>query len=160
MNPPLTDYLGACILKIVEGLGTKANFKNYTWLDEMKSDAVEDLVKRIHNYNPENNNSGKGKGSAYIYTSFIASQAFLRRIQKEKREQYYKYKNLLIIEDDPGVKGLIEESGQSDFHNKIADYERNFNENKEKQKERAEKRKPSIYRLFELCDAEEESTNL
>ena len=86
MPPPLTDEIGLCFLMIAEHLSRKPNFMSYTFREEMISDAVENCVQYVGNFNP-----AKSK-NPFAYFTQIIYYAFLRRIHKEKKQLYVKYK--------------------------------------------------------------------
>jgi len=92
-NPIVTNYIAECFLKISEGLSHKANFVRYTYREEMVMDAVENCLKAIENYNIEKATRTK-KPNAFAYFTQISWYAFLRRIQKEKKQQDIKLKYL------------------------------------------------------------------
>jgi len=92
-RPQVTEYIASCFLKIAEGLSHKANFVRYTYREEMVMDAVENCLKAIDNYNLETA-TRTGKPNAFAYFTQIAWYAFLRRIQKEKKQQDIKLKYL------------------------------------------------------------------
>lgn len=89
----ITDYIAKCFLKISEGLSHKANFVRYTYREEMVMDAVENCLKAIENYNIDKA-TRTGKPNAFAYFTQIAWYAFLRRIEKEKKQQDIKMKYL------------------------------------------------------------------
>lgn len=91
--PVVTDYIAQCFLKICEGLSHKANFVRYTYREEMVMDAVENCLKAIENYNIDKA-TRTGKPNAFAYFTQIAWYAFLRRIEKEKKQQDIKLKYL------------------------------------------------------------------
>lgn len=90
-KPQITDYIAACFLKIAGGLSHKANFVRYTYREEMMMDAVENCLKAIDNYNLETA-TRTGKPNAFAYFTQISWYAFLRRIEKEKKQQEIKLK--------------------------------------------------------------------
>lgn len=92
-KPIVTNYIAQCFLKIAEGLSHKANFVRYTYREEMVMDAVENCLKAIENYNLETA-TRTGRPNAFAYFTQIAWYAFLRRIQKEKKQQDIKLKYL------------------------------------------------------------------
>lgn len=92
-KPMITDYIARCFLKISEGLSHKANFVRYTYREEMVMDAVENCLKAIENYNIDKA-TRTGKPNAFAYFTQIAWYAFLRRIEKEKKQQDIKLKYL------------------------------------------------------------------
>lgn len=90
-HPVVTNYIATCFLKIAEGLSHKANFVRYTYREEMVMDAVENCLKAIENYDIEAA-TRSGKPNAFAYFTQISWYAFLRRIQKEKKQQDIKMK--------------------------------------------------------------------
>ena len=82
--PRMTEYIGECIYKIATRLSTRPNFINYTYRDEMICDAIENCIQYIGNFNVEKSNN------AFAYVTQICYYAFLRRIQKEKKQVYIK----------------------------------------------------------------------
>jgi len=93
-RPPVTDYIGECFLKIAEHLSYRPNFINYPFREEMIGDGIENCLMYAHNFNPE-----KSK-NPFSYFTQIIYYAFLRRIEKEKKQNYIKYKLLESAEDD------------------------------------------------------------
>ena len=87
-QPPISNYIGECFLKIATHLSYRPNFINYTYRDEMISDGIENCVQYIHNFNPEKSQN------PFAYFTQIIHYAFLRRIQKEKKQLEIKNKIL------------------------------------------------------------------
>jgi hypothetical protein len=79
-TPRITNYLGDCFLKIATHLSYKPNFVNYMFREDMISDGIENCVQYIKNFNPEKSSN------PFAYFTQIIHYAFLRRIQKEKRQ--------------------------------------------------------------------------
>ena len=86
--PRMTEYIGECIYKIATRLSTRPNFINYTYRDEMICDAIENCIQYIGNFNTEKSNN------AFAYVTQICYYAFLRRIQKEKKQVFIKQKQI------------------------------------------------------------------
>ena len=87
-KPRITNYLGECFLKIATHLSFKPNFVNYIFKDDMISDGIENCVQYIHNFDPEKSQN------PFAYFTQIIHYAFLRRIQKEKKQLEIKNKIL------------------------------------------------------------------
>jgi len=94
-KPPIPRYIGECFLKIANHLSFKPNFVNYMFKEDMVSDGIENCVQYIHNFNPEKSQN------PFAYFTQIIHYAFLRRIQREKRQLEIKNK-------------IIERSGYSE----------------------------------------------
>jgi hypothetical protein len=97
-KPVIPRYIGECFLKIANHLSFKPNFVNYMFKEDMISDGIENCVQYIHNFNPE-----KSK-NPFAYFTQIIHYAFLRRIQREKRQLEIKNK-------------IIEKSGYQEVFN-------------------------------------------
>ena len=87
-RPPISNYIGECFLKIATHLSYKPNFVNYMFREDMICDGIENCVQYIENFNPE-----KSK-NPFAYFTQIIYYAFLRRIQKEKKQLEIKGKIL------------------------------------------------------------------
>ena len=85
-KPRMTNYLGECFLKIATHLSYKPNFVNYMFREDMISDGIENCVQYIHNFDPEKSRN------PFAYFTQIIHYAFLRRIQKEKKQLEIKTK--------------------------------------------------------------------
>ena len=111
-KPPIPRYIGECFLKIANHLSFKPNFVNYMFKEDMISDGIENCVQYIHNFNPEKSQN------PFAYFTQIIHYAFLRRIQKEKRQLEIKNKILErsgfseVFGDDNTVDG----SNYSDYN--------------------------------------------
>ena len=84
--PMVTNYIGECFLKIANHLSYRPNFINYTYRDDMISDGIENCLQYMRNFNPEKSNN------PFAYFTQIIYYAFIRRIQKEKKQQEVKQK--------------------------------------------------------------------
>ena len=115
-KPTIPNYLGECFLKIANHLSYKPNFVNYMFREDMISDGIENCVQYIHNFDPE-----KSK-NPFAYFTQVIHYAFLRRIQKEKKQLDIKTK---IIErtgfDEVMMVDENAMSGSSSDYNTIKD---------------------------------------
>ena len=102
---PIPRYIGECFLKIANHLSFKPNFVNYMFKEDMISDGIENCVQYIHNFNPEKSQN------PFAYFTQIIHYAFLRRIQREKRQLEIKNKIIErsgyseVFSDDNSVDG-------------------------------------------------------
>jgi DNA-directed RNA polymerase specialized sigma subunit len=79
-NPRVPDYVGECFLKIANHLSYRPNFINYTYRDDMISDGIENCLQYLNNFDGEKSNN------PFAYFTQIIYYAFIRRIQKEKKQ--------------------------------------------------------------------------
>ena len=110
-KPPIPRYIGECFLKIANHLSFKPNFVNYMFKEDMISDGIENCVQYIHNFDPE-----KSK-NPFAYFTQIIHYAFLRRIQREKRQLEIKNKIL----ERSGYSEVFDDSNKIDGDN-YSDY--------------------------------------
>ena len=109
-KPRITNYLGECFLKIATHLSYKPNFVNYMFRDDMISDGIENCVQYIHNFDPEKSRN------PFAYFTQIIHYAFLRRIQKEKKQLDIRTKIIertgfdeVMVVDDTALSGASSE---------------------------------------------------
>ena len=142
-RPQVPYYIAECIMKIATHLSYKPNFMNYSFRDDMISDGIENSLQYIDNFNPE-----KSK-NPFAYFTQIIYYAFLRRIQKEKKYLYTKYK----ATEDANIFGETSDrqghdTGQN-YNDSVkygewteeymAEFIENFEENKRKKKKKRTK---------------------
>jgi len=110
-KPVIPRYIGECFLKIANHLSFKPNFVNYMFKEDMISDGIENCVQYIHNFNPEKSQN------PFAYFTQIIHYAFLRRIQREKRQLEIKNKIL----EKSGYNEVFDDSNRIDG-DKYSDY--------------------------------------
>lgn len=145
--PRIPDYIGECIFKIAHGLAHKGNFIGYSYRDEMVSDGIENCLMYLHNFNPEKSTN------PFAYFTQIIYYAFLRRIQKEQKQQYIKHKSLI----NSSVMNTLVEMSPSDashfnavYVHMDADKSRDLVDKFEKSKLKKEAPKKGLERFIEV----------
>lgn len=103
-HPPVTSYIGECFMKIAENLSRKPNFINYPYRDEMISDGIENCLLYAYNFDPSKSSN------PFSYFTQIIYYAFLRRIQKEKKQAYIKLKKIEMSDVDSTMKKWFREN--------------------------------------------------
>jgi hypothetical protein len=139
-RPRVPNYIGECIMKIAQHLSYKPNFINYTYKDEMISDGIENCLLYIDNFDPEKSSN------PFAYFTQIIYYAFIRRIQKEKKQSYVKYKSLenqeLLDEVMAGPDNSQVKKGVLDFiHSNMDEFLAEFEETQRKKKEKAKEKR-------------------
>ena len=112
-KPDVTNYIGECFLKIANHLSYRPNFINYTYRDDMISDGIENCLQYMNNFNPEKSNN------PFAYFTQIIYYAFIRRIQKEKKQTLVKQKMIA----NAGVENIMDqhEGDDSQYRSQLLD---------------------------------------
>lgn len=139
--PPtrMPEYVGQCLMLIAENLSHKPNFSNYTFREEMIGDAIENCCMYFDNFDP------KKSKNPFAYFTQIIYYAFLRRIHREKKQLYTKYK----ITEQMGVlgEGETDDEGNPQPQFEMYDNLSEFIENYENAKS-PKKKKPRGLEVF------------
>ena len=147
--PIISEYLGSVFLKIAQRLSFRPNFINYAFKNDMISDGIENCLHYIHNFNPEKSSN------PFAYFTQIIYYAFIRRIQKEKKQLYIKYKSMQNYEISPEYVEYMNydedfktltDFKNSDFRVVVDEFVDNFE--KSKKKKDAKKTEPTTLELF------------
>ena len=151
-HPRIPNYIGECIYQIATRLATKPNFSGYTYKDEMISDGLENAIQALGNFNPEKSSN------PFAYFTQIIWYAFLRRIDKEKKQLYIKHK---VTENSvvhgTAVEGEVE--GELTYIDLDNDYMKGFVSNYESKIESKKKKQTKSKKgLEKFYDDEDEST--
>ena len=124
--PEVTNYIGECFLKIANHLSYRPNFINYTYRDDMISDGIENCLQYMSNFNPE-----KSK-NPFAYFTQIIYYAFIRRIQKEKKQQDVKAKLIAKSGSEMMLDSLTGDDAQ--YKNQMLDFlQKNVKESEPKE---------------------------
>jgi hypothetical protein len=147
--PSCPEYIGECFLKIANRLSFRPNFINYAFREDMISDGIENCVQYMNNFNAE-----KSK-NPFAYFTQIIYYAFVRRIQKEKKQLYIKYKTMdtkaslgdnIDISQHDQDQNYVYETMTHDQKVNMYDFISNFEESKKKKK--VDKKKTTLEYFF------------
>jgi hypothetical protein len=129
-KPRVPNYIGECIQQISTKLATKPNFSGYSFKEDMIMDGIENCLQYMHNFDPDKTQN------PFAYFTQIIWYAFLRRIEKEKKQMYIRYKSSHEMISMGGTYEGGEEiamhlNTSADYINSfIEDYENKLNKNK------------------------------
>jgi DNA-directed RNA polymerase specialized sigma24 family protein len=112
-KPPVTDYIGECFLKIANHLSYRPNFINYTYRDDMISDGIENCLQYLDNFDGEKSNN------PFAYFTQIIYYAFVRRIQKEKKQTVIKQRMIAEANYDDMT---LQPGEDRDFKNQFTEF--------------------------------------
>jgi hypothetical protein len=130
-DPRIPNYIGECFLKIAEHLSRKPNFISYSFRDEMIADGIENCLMYFRNFDPD-----KSK-NPFAYFTQIIYFAFLRRIMKEKKQLYIKYKatqQFGILDEGEMYEDAEGNMKQFELYDNISEFIETFEQNREKKK--------------------------
>ena len=139
-KPPVTNYIGECFLKIANHLSYRPNFINYTFRDDMISDGIENCLQYLKNFNPAKSNN------PFAYFTQIIYYAFIRRIQKEKKQSNIKYK--MIEQANIDEFAVLPGDTNNDYKNQFLEFLRKnkpSTEEPQKNEIKIKKRKKRTY---------------
>ena len=141
-KPPVDNYLGSCFLKIANHLSYRPNFINYTFRDDMISDGIENCLQYLDNFNP-----AKSK-NPFAYFTQIIFYAFVRRIQKEKKQVTIKHKLIM----DNNLDDMVLQPGDQggDYTNQFKEFlQKNIRvEETPKKEKKPRKKKTTVSKFF------------
>ena len=125
-QPAVTNYIGECFLRIANHLSYRPNFINYTYRDDMISDGIENCLQYMSNFNPNKSNN------PFAYFTQIIYYAFIRRIQKEKKQQDVKAKLIANSGAEMMMDSLVGDDAQ--YKNQMLDFlQKNVKESDKKE---------------------------
>ena len=130
-EPRVPNYIGSCFIKIAEHLSRKPNFVSYSFRDEMIADGIENSIMYFRNFDPD-----KSK-NPFAYFTQIIYYAFLRRIAREKKQLYVKYKSTEqfgILDEGEMFEDENGNMKQFELYDNISEFIYNFEETKKAKK--------------------------
>jgi len=131
-KPMVPNYIAECIYDISNRLSTRPNFYGYPFREDMVMDGVENCLLYMHNFDPQKTEN------PFAYFTQIIWYAFLRRIDKEKKQMYIRYKSSHHLISTGGT------SDSGDMHLTLktdVDYINSFIEDYETKMEKSKKKK-------------------
>lgn len=143
-EPRIPEFLGKKFWLIATKLAESRSFRNYTYKEDMISDAIENILTYYHNFDTEKYDN------PLAYFTQIVYFAFCRRIAREHKQAYMKYK----IAADFVHLSMDEISSQPEIYSNILEYIEEY-ERKEKIKDEkslaksSKKKKDNLENLIE-----------
>jgi hypothetical protein len=154
-EPRINDYIGSCIYKIANNLALNSNFIRYSFKEEFIEDAIENCFMYFNGFDHTK------WQNPFAYFTQISYNAFIRRIKKEARARYTKYKffqEMIVTTDsslmvDGDDKPVVNPQMTDYMNTFITNFEQKERENKLKQKEKSlqnkENKKKTIQDFYE-----------
>ena len=148
-TPKVPEFIGECIVSIANKLANKPNFMNYPFREEMIADGIENSLQYLNNFDPQKSSN------PFAYFTQIIYYAFVRRIQKEKRHLYTKYRvveeAMLNDTSDDGsspVQRYGSDYADINMHEFVHNFEKGQDEKKQKAKKAKENKKVGFDKLL------------
>ena len=140
-DPMCPEYIGECFMKIANRLSYRPNFINYAFRDDMISDGIENCLQYLDNFNPKKSNN------PFAYFTQIIYYAFIRRIQKEKKQSNIKYR--MIEQANIDEFAVLPGDTNNDYKNQFLEFLRKNKPSTEEQPKaneiKVKKRKKRTY---------------
>ena len=130
-EPIVPNYIGECFIKIAEHLSRKPNFISYSFRDEMIADGIENSLMYFRNFDPLKSSN------PFAYFTQIIYFAFLRRIAKEKKQLYVKYKateQFGLLDENETFEDENGNPQQFQLYDNISEFIQTFEETKKNKK--------------------------
>lgn len=150
-KPRIPEYLGECVLKIATRLSHRPNFINYSYRDDMILDGIENCIMCMESFDPDKSSN------PFSYFTQVIYFAFLRRIQKEKKQSYIKGK---LIQEMPfesfDLQGHDDDGEFANAYMSFVQMHSNFDDSFIKKKEKKEPQQ-ALEQFFEEGDNDDGS---
>lgn len=114
--PKIPEYVATCVYSICTRIAKKSNFKNYSYIDEMISDGLENALASIEKFDPQKSRN------PFAYFTQIIINAFIRRIKLEQKHSYIKHASLENI----GMQLMLETNGEIQY---LVENEKEYTDN-------------------------------
>lgn len=82
----VSEELGGMLLKIADNFANKGSFHGYTWIEDMKQEAMFTCIRYMHNFDPMRYK----RPNPFAYFTSIIKNSFLNYIRKQKKHSQIK----------------------------------------------------------------------
>lgn len=87
---PIPPYVAERVLRICENISFRYNFRNHPYREDMVSEAVLNMMRYLHSFDPVKIGERSQRINFYGWVSRCADRSFGGKILSEKRQDYYK----------------------------------------------------------------------
>ena len=155
-KPRISEYIGKCIYLIAENLSHKPRFMNYSFRDELVSDAIENCFLYFDNFNADK------YSNPFAYFTQIIYFAFHRRISKEEKNRYIMYKKFQeSVLDTPDASLMVDGDDNhlvsSTMYDNLNEFIKNFESKEAVKKEKRKEKKEGLEKFVGDDDEGRES---
>lgn len=107
-KPALPNSVGLVIMSMARHMGSRGNFRNYTFIDEMISDGIVDAVRAANSFDPKRLGRA-GEVNPFGFLSLIIWRSFTSRILNERKKQATKVAMMI----DPTYETYTTDDGEA-----------------------------------------------
>ena len=111
------NYIGKVIMSLTDKIASKACFRSYTYIDDMKGEAIEMCLRKLHKFDCEKSNN------PYGYFTTVVHNVFLQFIEKEKRQRLMVYKKQRDVAESYGELTNYEKGQLKKRETELGNYE-------------------------------------
>ena len=116
--PQISNEIGYIFLRMANNIPHKYNFNRYPFKEDMIGDGLIDCIKYVDSFDTN-------KKNPFAYFTQAISNAFIRRIIKERKQMYVKSKMLSNMSVD--IHELQEHDEDGEFVNAFKEYMNAYN---------------------------------
>lgn len=87
-TPPIPPYIGDCVYRIAKKLGNNYNFRNYSFIQDMVSEATVHCLNKIRKFNPNLGTSAFSYFTSVVWFSFLGTIAEEKKINQAKNRAF------------------------------------------------------------------------
>jgi len=99
-----TPRLGEIVVLTVDRVATQTKFRHYTYLDDMKAEAIYQSIRGIIKFNLDKVNDAGQKSSSFSYLTQIITNAFRQILKKEKKNREVKDQAIeMALDEHSGI---------------------------------------------------------
>lgn len=111
--PRVTDSLAKSFMAIANGVSERANWAGYSYIEDMRLDAIENCIRYVNVFDPERSKNPFGFFSIVVWNSFI------RTLKKEKKQEAIQKETVtrMVTSIDPSVQ--LDEFDKKDITNAL-----------------------------------------
>jgi len=99
-----TPRLGEIVVLTVDRVATQTKFRHYTYLDDMKAEAIYQSIRGIIKFSLDKVNDAGQKSSSFSYLTQIITNAFRQILKKEKKNREVKDQAIeMALDEHSGI---------------------------------------------------------
>lgn len=106
LTTKIPDFVGVHVANICEQMSYRYNYRRHSYREEMVSEAMCNVFKYLHCFNPTLVGPRSGRINFYGWVTMCASRSFGNKIEEEHLQEYFK---CAMFEEMGGMNALEDE---------------------------------------------------